>query len=131
MFFEGFFLLLGIRPYSCPRSAKLRQEVPDVQIIPQVELAAAEAEAMARVGKRDPADWPALVGALQFDCPVWTEDEDFFGSGVATWTTATVEFFCAESDRAARPVRATSPAGYDPRTRGSQARFGVYHGVPG
>lgn len=40
-----------------------------------------------------PADWPAVAGALQFDCPVWTEDEDFFGSGVATWTTATVEIF--------------------------------------
>jgi predicted nucleic acid-binding protein len=64
-----------------------------VQIIPQVELAAAEAEAMARIGKRDAADWPAVAGALQFDCPVWTEDEDFFGSGVATWTTATVEIF--------------------------------------
>jgi predicted nucleic acid-binding protein len=64
-----------------------------VQIIPQVELAAAESEAMARIGKRDPADWPAVAGALQFDCPVWTEDEDFFGSGVATWTTATVEIF--------------------------------------
>ena len=64
-----------------------------VQIIPQVELTAAEAEAKARVGQRDPADWPAVAGALQFDCPVWTEDADFFGSGVATWTTATVEIF--------------------------------------
>lgn len=64
-----------------------------VQIIPQVELTAAEAEARARIGQRDPADWPAVAAALQFDCPVWTEDEDFFGSGVATWTTATVEIF--------------------------------------
>ena len=64
-----------------------------VQIIPQVELTAAEAEAMERIGQRDPADWPAVAVALQFDCPVWTEDKDFFGSGVATWTTATVEIF--------------------------------------
>jgi len=64
-----------------------------VQIIPQGELTAAEADAKARIGKRDVADWPAVAGALQFDCPVWTEDEDFFGSGVATWTTATVEIF--------------------------------------
>jgi predicted nucleic acid-binding protein len=64
-----------------------------VQIIPQAELFAAEPEAMARIGQRDQADWPAVAGALQFDCPVWTEDEDFFGSGVATWTTATVEIF--------------------------------------
>ena len=54
-----------------------------VQIIPKVELAAAEAEAMARIGQRDPDDWPAIGGALRFDCPLWTEDEDFFGSGVA------------------------------------------------
>jgi hypothetical protein len=33
-----------------------------VQIIPQVELVAAEAEAKARIGQRDPADWPAVAG---------------------------------------------------------------------
>ena len=64
-----------------------------VQIILQVELAAAEQEAMARIGQRDPEDWPAVAGAIQFGCPVWTEDEDFFGSGVATWTTPTVEIY--------------------------------------
>jgi predicted nucleic acid-binding protein len=64
-----------------------------VQIIPQVELAAAESEARARIGRRDPEDWPAVVAAIQFDCPVWTEDEDFFGSGVATWTTSTIEIY--------------------------------------
>lgn len=64
-----------------------------VQIIPQVELAAAESEARARIGRRDPEDWPAVAAAVQFDCPVWTEDEDFFGSGVATWTTSTIEIY--------------------------------------
>ena len=64
-----------------------------VQIIRQEELVSAENEARARIGARDADDWPAVAGALQFDCAVWTEDEDFFGSGVATWTTATVEIF--------------------------------------
>ncbi len=64
-----------------------------VQIIRHEELASAESEARARIGARDADDWPAVAAALQFDCPVWTEDEDFFGSGVATWTTATVEIF--------------------------------------
>ena len=64
-----------------------------VQIIPHVELVAAQAGALSRIGQRDPADWPAVAGALQFDCPVWTEDEDFFGSGIATWTTSTVEVY--------------------------------------
>lgn len=64
-----------------------------VQIIPATELEAVRDLAMARIGRRDPADWPAVAAAVQFDCPVWTEDEDFFGSGVATWVTSTVEVY--------------------------------------
>jgi hypothetical protein len=26
-------------------------------------------------------------------CPTWTEDQDFFGSGVATWTTDRIELY--------------------------------------
>ncbi len=25
--------------------------------------------------------------------PIWTEDQDFFGTGVPTWTTDRVEFY--------------------------------------
>ncbi len=49
--------------------------------------------ALARIGPRDPDDWPVLACALLLDCPVWTEDRDFFGTGVATWTTALVELY--------------------------------------
>jgi len=28
--------------------------------------------------------------------PAWTEDRDFFGSGVATWTTVNVELYLNE-----------------------------------
>lgn len=52
--------------------------------------------AMARIGSRDPDDWPVLACALAADCPIWTEDADFFGAGVATWTTANIELFLAE-----------------------------------
>lgn len=64
-----------------------------VQVIPQDQLVVVQREAAARIGPRDPDDWQAVAGALQFDCPIWTEDDDFFGSGVATWTTRTVEIF--------------------------------------
>jgi predicted nucleic acid-binding protein len=64
-----------------------------IQLVPVEELAPVEAEAKERIGRRDEDDWPALAAALRFDCPIWTEDEDFFGSGVATWTTSTVEIF--------------------------------------
>jgi predicted nucleic acid-binding protein len=54
--------------------------------------------ALARIGPRDPEDWPVLACALAADCSIWTEDTDFFGAGVATWTTASVELFFTESD---------------------------------
>jgi predicted nucleic acid-binding protein len=50
-------------------------------------------EALARIKRRDPDDWPILATALAIDCPIWTEDRDFFGTGVATWTTDRVELF--------------------------------------
>jgi len=49
--------------------------------------------AFARIGKRDPDDWPILAAALTLNCPIWTEDQDFFGTGVATWNTELVEIF--------------------------------------
>jgi predicted nucleic acid-binding protein len=54
--------------------------------------------ALARIGPRDPDDWPVLACALAADCPIWTEDTDFFGAGVATWTTASVELFFTGDD---------------------------------
>jgi predicted nucleic acid-binding protein len=50
-------------------------------------------EAMVRISRRDPDDAPILAAALVLDCPVWTEDQDFFGTGVATWTTDRVELY--------------------------------------
>lgn len=49
--------------------------------------------ALARIGSRDPMDWPVVAAALALDCPIWTEDRDFFGAGVATWTTAHIEIY--------------------------------------
>jgi hypothetical protein len=46
-----------------------------------------------RVLTRDPDDWPIVAAALLLDFPIWTEDQDFFGSGVATWTTDRVELY--------------------------------------
>src|SRR5215472_11448878 len=43
-------------------------------------------EARGRIDARDPDDWPVVATALLLDLPIWTEDQDFFGSGVATWT---------------------------------------------
>lgn len=46
-----------------------------------------------RIEVRDPDDWPVVAVALMLDLPIWTEDQDLFGSGVATWTTDRVEVY--------------------------------------
>ena len=56
-----------------------------------------EAVARLRIERRDIDDWPVLATALAFSCPIWTEDTDFFGCGLATWTTDRVELFLANA----------------------------------
>ncbi len=55
-----------------------------------------EVEARERLARRDPEDWPLLAAALALRCPIWTEDTDFFGCGVATWTSDRVRMFLRE-----------------------------------
>ena len=50
-------------------------------------------QALQRIAIRDADDWPVLACAMTIACPVWTEDADFFGTGVATWTTDRVELY--------------------------------------
>lgn len=40
--------------------------------------------ASVRISSRDANDWPIVATSLLLDCPIWTEDQDFFGSGLAT-----------------------------------------------
>jgi predicted nucleic acid-binding protein len=50
-------------------------------------------KALRRIAERDPDDWPVLACAMMLDCPIWTEDADFFGAGVATWTTDRIALY--------------------------------------
>jgi len=56
-----------------------------------------EQHARRRIERRDSDDWPIIAVAMIFDCPIWTEDRHFFGSGIATWTTDVVELYLRES----------------------------------
>jgi predicted nucleic acid-binding protein len=50
-------------------------------------------QALQRIAQRDADDWPILACAMTIGCPVWTEDTDFFGTGVAIWTTDRVALY--------------------------------------
>ncbi len=52
-------------------------------------------QALQRIALRDADDWPVLACAMTIGCPVWTEDADFFGTGVATWTSDRVALYLA------------------------------------
>ena len=52
-----------------------------------------EQAARDRIRTRDLDDWPVVALAIWLGLPIWTEDQDFFGSGIATWTTDRVELY--------------------------------------
>lgn len=71
---------------------------PVVRAVEEDFYVAKRSAALARIEKRDPDDWHILAVALLLDCPVWTEDNDFFGTGVPTWTSDRVEIYLAEGE---------------------------------
>lgn len=68
-----------------------------VQPVDEAAYAPFEAEAKRRISERDLDDWPLLALAMALDCPIWTEDQDFFGTGIATWRTRNVEIYLSGS----------------------------------
>lgn len=64
-----------------------------VEIVDAASYGAHKERAQKRISHRDPADWPIIATALLLSAPIWTEDQDFFGCGVATWVTATVNLY--------------------------------------
>jgi predicted nucleic acid-binding protein len=85
----------------------LRREVDAALVAPTLELLIerfidvvdrsfyGEFEERARmlIASRDSDDWPTVATALLLNAPIWTEDKDFFGSGIATWTTDRIEIY--------------------------------------
>jgi predicted nucleic acid-binding protein len=57
-----------------------------------------EIEAKQRIAVRDIYDWPIVAVSLMLDCPIWTEDADFFGAGVATWTSDRIHLYLSKGD---------------------------------
>jgi predicted nucleic acid-binding protein len=68
-----------------------------VQSVDAETYSSFESVARERIASRDEDDWPVLASALALGCPIWTEDTDFFGCGVATWTTDRVELYLSKA----------------------------------
>jgi predicted nucleic acid-binding protein len=64
-----------------------------VEVVDRTLYEEFEASARERIISRDEEDWPIIATSLLLKCPVWTEDRDFFGSGIPTWTTETIDLY--------------------------------------
>jgi predicted nucleic acid-binding protein len=74
---------------------RVRELISIVLPLELVVYAGFKTQALERIALRDADDWPVLACAMAIGCPVWTEDADFFGSGVATWTSDRVALYLA------------------------------------
>lgn len=86
-----------IAPKKRVDAAQIEALIDDLsRMIEPVEmhtLAPFEQAARPRIERRDPFDWPVVALALATGYPIWTQDQDFFGCGIATWTTDRVEIY--------------------------------------
>jgi len=64
-----------------------------VELIPHEAYCLFEKPARQRLRGRDEDDWPVLATALTLGAAIWSEDTDFFGTGIAVWTTNRVEIY--------------------------------------
>ena len=74
--------------------AQLALETVTAIVIPLgSELYGAKEEAARqRLHQRAQSDWPMLAAALTIEGGVWTNDRDFFGSGVPVWSSRNIKY---------------------------------------
>lgn len=84
-----------------PASIEYLQNI--IEVIEPDVYRAYESDARQRLRSRDEQDWPVLAAALALSCGVWTEDSDFFGTGVAVWTTSNIEIFLEAQAESGEP----------------------------
>jgi predicted nucleic acid-binding protein len=82
-----------------PALMLLNNLTPLLHIVDELIYQGAKEEAQLRIKNRDIRDWPIVATALTLNCPIWTEDQDFFGTGISTWTTDRVHLFFEDRAR--------------------------------
>ncbi len=73
-------------------AAQMSEVVSAMELYQQPTYRAEEASAKARIHYKNTKDWPILAAALAHNGAIWTDDRDFFGVGVPTWTTRNIRY---------------------------------------
>ena len=72
---------------------EMRDTLAGMQLYRAPTYRGQEAAARARIHYKNTKDWPILAAAISHKAAIWTDDRDFFGTGVATWTTRNIKFW--------------------------------------
>ena len=64
-----------------------------LHIVDEIVYKSLSDDARLRIKSRDIRDWPIVATALMLNCPIWTEDRNFFGTGIPTWTTDRIHIY--------------------------------------
>ena len=64
-----------------------------VSAIPENEYQHLELPARTRISDVDEDDWPIVACAMLLNCPIWTEDRDFFGIGIPVWNSRKINLY--------------------------------------
>ncbi len=72
---------------------EMRDTLAGMQLFHAPTYRSREATARARIHYKNTKDWPILAAAIEHGAAIWTDDRDFFGTGVTTWTTRNIRFW--------------------------------------
>lgn len=75
----------------------LEQIFAEVVVVSPAVIAGNERRARSRLHAAGQSDWPVVAAALATDTAIWSNDRDFFGVGVAVWSTRTIPLAIAEA----------------------------------
>lgn len=73
-------------------SSQMSEVVAGMELYHSPTYRSAESSAKARIHYDNTKDWPILAAAIAHNGAIWTDDRDFFGVGVPTWTTRNIRF---------------------------------------
>lgn len=82
--------VFGLTPERAAQD--VQETVAGMELFHAPTYRAEEASARARIHYKNLRDWPILAAAIAHDAAIWTDDRDFFGTGVPTWTTRNIRY---------------------------------------
>lgn len=73
--------------------ARLQRIETMVTVLESMHYEHQEARARERLTHEGQNDWPLLAASLALEAPIWSNDKDLWGTGVAVWGTPNIRYW--------------------------------------